>query len=48
MQGELLLQWMAPQDPTSTFFSLNDAIESIERESLDVRFLAMMDTLSQA
>jgi len=48
MRGEPPLQWMAPQDPTSTLFSLDDATESIERESLDVGFSAMMDALSQA
>ena len=47
-RGESLLQWMDPQDPTSTLFSLDDATESIERESLDVGFSAMMDVLSQA
>ena len=32
-QGESLLQWMDPQDPTSILFSLDDATESIEWES---------------
>ena len=35
-QGELLLRWASPKDPTSTLFTLNDAAESMERESLDV------------
>jgi len=39
---------MAPQDPTSTLFLLDDASESMERESLDIGFSAMMDALSQA
>ena len=46
--GELPLQWMAPQDPTLTLFSLDDASESMERERLDIGFSAMMDALSQA
>ena len=47
-RGESLLQWMDPQDPTSILFSLDDATESIERESLDIGFSTMMDALSQA
>ena len=43
---ELLLQWMDPQDPTSILFSLNDATESIERESLNEGILAMMEVLN--
>ena len=39
---------MDPQDPTSTLFSLDDATESIERESLDEGISAMMDVLDQA
>ena len=39
---------MAAQDPTSVLFSLDDAAESLERENLDIGFLAMMDALSQA
>ena len=35
-------------DPTSALFSLDDAAESMERENLDIGFLAMMDALSQA
>ena len=48
MRGEPPLQWMAPQDPTSTLFSLDNAVESMERESLNIGFLEMMDVLSQA
>ena len=48
MWGKPPLQWMAPQDPTSTLFSLDDATESIERESLDEGISAMMDVLNQA
>ena len=39
---------MAPQDPMSALFSLDDAAESMERENLDIGFSAMMDALSQA
>ena len=45
---EPLLQWMDPQDPTSILFSLNDATESIERESLNEGISAMMKVLNQA
>ena len=48
VRGEPPLQWMSAQDPTSALFSLDDATESMERENLDIRFLAMMDALSQA
>ena len=47
-RGELPLQWMDPRDPTLTLFSLDNATESIERESLDEGISAMMDVLSQA
>ena len=30
---EPLLRWTNPQDPTSTLFALDDATESMERES---------------
>ena len=46
--GEPPLRWMAPQDPMSTLFSLDDASKSMERESLNIGFSAMMDALSQA
>ena len=42
MRGELLLQWMAAQDPTSVLFSLDDAAKSLERENIDVGFSAVM------
>ena len=47
-RGEPPLQWMAIEDPRSALFSLDDAVESMERESLDIGFSAMMDALSQA
>ena len=46
MRGEPLLQWMAPEDPTSALFSLDDVAESKERENLDIGSSAMMDALS--
>ena len=47
-RGESLLQWMDPQDPMSILFSLDDATECIERESLDGGISAMMEVLNQA
>ena len=34
--GEPLLWWASSKDPTSMLFTLNDAVESMEQESLDV------------
>ena len=45
-QGEPLLQWMDPQDPTLILFSLDDATKSIERESLNEGILAMLEALN--
>ena len=39
---------MDAQDPTSILFSLDDAIESIERESLNEGISGMMEVLNQA
>ena len=39
---------MDPQDPMSILFSLDDATETIERESLNEGISAMMDVLNQA
>ena len=39
---------MYPQDPTLILFSLDDATESIERESLNEGISAMMEVLNQA
>jgi len=47
-RGEPLLQWMAAQDPTSVLFSLDDTVESLERENLDIGFSAMMGALREA
>ena len=48
VQGEPPLQWMDPRDPTSTLFSLDDATESTERESLNKGISVMIDVLDQA
>ena len=42
---EPLLRWANPQDPTSTLFALDDATESMERESLDEGIAAMLKAL---
>jgi len=39
---------MDAQDPTSALFSLDDVGKSMERESLDIGFLAVMNALNQA
>ena len=39
---------MGPHDPMSILFSLDDATESIERESLNEGISAMMEVLNQA
>ena len=48
MQGEPLLRWTSPQDPTSTLFTLDDAAESMERESLDVGIMVTLEALDHA
>ena len=45
-RGEPSLLWMVAEDPTSALFSLDDAAESLERENLDIGFLAVMDSLN--
>ena len=47
-RGEPLVQWMAAQDPASVLFSLDDAIESLERENLDVGLSVVMGALREA
>ena len=39
---------MDARDPTSALFSLDDVVESMERENLDIGFLAVMNALNQA
>ena len=40
-----LLQWADRQDPASTLFTLDDAIESMEWESLDVGIASVLEAL---
>ena len=47
-RGEPLLQWMDPHDPASTLFTLDDAVESIERESLDLGTASVLKALDHA
>ena len=47
-QDEPLLRWTDPQDPTLTLFALDDATESMERESLDEGITAMLKALELA
>ena len=47
-RDEPLLRWANPQDPTSTLFTLDDAAESMERESLDEGITAMLEALNHA
>ena len=48
MQGEPLLQWVSPEDLTSTLFTLDDVAESMERESLDVGVAFVLEALDHA
>ena len=48
VRGEPLLWWMNPQDLTSTLFALDDATESMERESLDEEITAALKALDHA
>ena len=46
--GETLLRWVSPEDPMSTLFTLDDVVESMERESLDVGVASMLKALDHA
>ena len=48
MRGEPLLQWADPQDPTLALFTLDEAVESMEFESLDVGIVSMLEALNHA
>ena len=39
---------MDPQDPASKLFTLNDAAESMEQESLDVGIVSVLKALDHA
>ena len=43
-----LLRWMNPRDLTSTLFSLDDATESMEQESLDEGIAVVLSALDDA
>ena len=46
--GEPLLWWASLEDPTSMLFTLDDAAESMEWESLDVGIAFVLDALDHA
>ena len=48
IQGEPLLQWTDPQDSASMLFTLDDAAESMEWESLNVGIMSMLEALDHA
>ena len=48
VRGETLLLWTDPQDPTSMLFTLDDIVESMERESLDVGIAYVLEALDHA
>ena len=43
MWGEPLLQWASPEDLASMLFTLDDAAESMEWESLDMGIASVLD-----
>ena len=43
--GEPLLWWASPEDPTSTLFTLDDAIGRMERESLNMGIVFVLEAL---
>ena len=47
-QSEPLLQWVSPEDPTSMLFTLDDAAERMEWESLGVVIVSMLEALDHA
>ena len=46
--GEALLRWTNPWDPALMLFTLDDAAESMERESLDVGIVSVLEALDHA
>ena len=48
MRGKPLLRWASLEDPTSMLFTLDDATKSMERESLDVGIVSMLEALDHA
>ena len=47
-RGESLLRWTNPQDSASMLFTLDDAAESMERESLNVGIISVLEALNHA
>ena len=47
-RGEPLLQWMDLQDLVLMLFTLDDAVESMERESLDVGIASVLEALDHS
>ena len=47
-RGEPLLWWTNPEDLASTLFTLDDATESMERESLNVGMVSVLEALDHA
>ena len=47
-RGEALLRWVSLEDQTSTLFTLDDVIESMERESLDMGVTSVLKALDHA
>ena len=48
MQDEPLLRWVSPQDLSSELFTLDDAAEGMERDSLNEGIMAVLEALNQA
>ena len=46
MQDEPSLWWVSPWDPSSELFTLDDAVEGMEREKLSEGFMAMLEALN--
>ena len=46
--GEPLLHLADPQDPTSTLFTLDNTVESMEWDSLDVGITSVLKSLNHA
>ena len=47
-RGDPLLRWASSEDSTSTLFALDNTAESMERESLDVGVLSVLQVLDHA
>ena len=45
VRGEPLLRWMNPQDLASTLFTIDDAAEIMERESLNMGIASVLEAL---